>query len=80
MSTYFEKSQHPDRKGEGGVNPYGQPDSKKTVFFDDFPKYSDHFKPLSTIGIFCICEFKNYVTRFHEQNNSTWSVFSPWKS
>ena len=34
MSTYFEKSQHPDRKGEGGVNPYGQPDSKKTVFYD----------------------------------------------
>ena len=33
MSTYFEKSQHPDRKGEGGVNPYGQPDSKNTVFF-----------------------------------------------
>ena len=37
MSTYFEKSQHPDRKGEGGVNPYGQPDSKKTVLFDEFP-------------------------------------------
>ena len=37
MSTYFEKiTQHPDRKG-GGVNPYGQPDRKKTVFFDDFP-------------------------------------------
>ena len=35
MSTYFEKSRHPDRKG--GVNPYGQPDRKKTVFFDDFP-------------------------------------------
>ena len=28
MSTYFEK-----------INPYGQPDRKKTVFFlDDFPK------------------------------------------
>ena len=33
------KSQHPDRKRGGGVNPYGQPDRKKTVFFlDDFPK------------------------------------------
>ena len=32
MSTYFEKSQHPDLNG-GGVNPYGQPDRKKTVFF-----------------------------------------------
>ena len=32
MSTYFEKSRHPDRKG-GGVNPYGQPDRKKTGFF-----------------------------------------------
>ena len=31
------KSRDPDRKG-GGVNPYGQPDRKKTVFFDDFPK------------------------------------------
>ena len=31
MSTYSEKSQHPDRKG-GGVNPYGQPLRKKTVF------------------------------------------------
>ena len=27
-----------DRKGGGGgVNPYSQPDRKKTVFFDDFP-------------------------------------------
>ena len=37
----MKKSQHPDRKGgeEGGVNPYGQPDRKKTViFFDDIPK------------------------------------------
>ena len=40
MSTYFEKiTQHPDRKGGvGGVNPYGQPDRKKTVFFDNSPK------------------------------------------
>ena len=39
MSTYFEKSQHPDHKGGGeGVNPYGQPDRKKACFiFDDFP-------------------------------------------
>ena len=31
-------------KGGGrGVNPYGQPDRKKTViFFDDFPKYHVH--------------------------------------
>ena len=29
-------------EGEGGVNPYGQPDRKKTVFFlDDFPKLGD---------------------------------------
>ena len=40
MSTYLENSRNPDRKGgEGGVNPYGQPDHKKTViFFDDSPK------------------------------------------
>ena len=27
------KSQHPDRKGGKGVNPYGQPDRKKNFFF-----------------------------------------------
>ena len=33
MSTYFGKI---TRQG-GGVNPYGQPDRKKTVFFYDRP-------------------------------------------
>ena len=32
MLTYFKKSRHPDRKG-GGVNPYGQTDRTKTMFF-----------------------------------------------
>ena len=33
VSTYFEKSQHPDRKGgRRGVNPYGQPGRKNTIF------------------------------------------------
>ena len=36
MSTYFEKITL-TVKG-GGVNPYGQPDRKKTFFFDDRPK------------------------------------------
>ena len=43
MSTYFEKNHNTltVRGGGGGVNPYGQPDRKKTVFFlDDFPKDS----------------------------------------
>ena len=35
---YFEKFQDCFTVGGwGGVNPYGQPDRKKTVFFDDFP-------------------------------------------
>ena len=42
MSTYFEKITNPWLWGGGGVNPYGQPDRKKTViFFDDFPKECD---------------------------------------
>ena len=28
----LKKSRHLDRMGGGGVNPYGQPDRKKTVF------------------------------------------------
>ena len=35
--THQKNSQKADRK-EGGVNPYGQPDRKKTVFFYDSPK------------------------------------------
>ena len=36
MSTYFEKN-HNTLTVRGEVNPYGQPDRKKTVFYD-FPK------------------------------------------
>ena len=46
----MKKSQHPDRKG-GGVNPYGQPDRKKTVFFlDDFPKQNKNRSELAFLS------------------------------
>ena len=33
------------RGGGGGVNPYGQPDRRISVFFiDDFPKYTQYNK------------------------------------
>ena len=44
------------RGGEGGVNPYGQPDRKKTViFFDDFPKSLCSFYAKSGTNTNAIC-------------------------
>ena len=37
MYTSEKKHKRPDRKGGGGVNPYGQPDRKISSFFYDFP-------------------------------------------
>ena len=60
----MKKSRHPDRKGGGRVNPYGQPDRKNTVF-------------LLTTSLFCLCINSVNIRLLESKGSTLQKLLSP---